>query len=98
MVCFPIRVNFGGSFNGKYWYVLRPFVPFYCYHKYVMAIWYNLWSFGTFFPFWYFVPRKIWQPCPRPPEGGHKHEKEKEENPTFTSTQYFGGEEGVNVK
>jgi hypothetical protein len=22
-----------------------------------------LWSFGIFYPFWYFVPRKIWQPC-----------------------------------
>jgi hypothetical protein len=21
-----------------------------------------LWSFGIFSPFWYFVPRKIWQP------------------------------------
>jgi hypothetical protein len=27
-----------------------------------MAIWYILWSFGNFSPFWYFVPRKIWQP------------------------------------
>jgi hypothetical protein len=31
---------------------------------------YILWTFGKvhgnlvyFFPFWYFVPRKIWQPC-----------------------------------
>jgi hypothetical protein len=22
-----------------------------------------LWSFGTFYPFWYVVSRKIWQPC-----------------------------------
>jgi hypothetical protein len=22
-----------------------------------------LWSFGIFFPFWYIVTRKIWQPC-----------------------------------
>jgi hypothetical protein len=21
------------------------------------------WLFGIFFPFWYVVPRKIWQPC-----------------------------------
>jgi hypothetical protein len=34
---------------------------------------YILWAFGIvrgnlvyFFPFWYFVPRKIWQPCTRP--------------------------------
>jgi hypothetical protein len=33
------------------------------------AIWYILWPFGTFcghlvyiFPFWYVVPRKLWQP------------------------------------
>jgi hypothetical protein len=25
-----------------------------------------LWYFGIFFPFWYFVPRKIWQPRSRP--------------------------------
>jgi hypothetical protein len=34
---------------------------------------YILWTFGivrgnlvNLFPFWYFVPRKIWQPCVRP--------------------------------
>jgi hypothetical protein len=27
-----------------------------------MTIWYILYSFGTFFRFWYHVPRKIWQP------------------------------------
>jgi hypothetical protein len=27
-----------------------------------VAIWYILWLFGTFFPFWYVVPTKIWQP------------------------------------
>jgi hypothetical protein len=27
-----------------------------------VAIWYILWMFGTFFPFWYVVARKIWQP------------------------------------
>jgi hypothetical protein len=26
-----------------------------------MAIWYILWLFGMFFPFWYAVPGKIWQ-------------------------------------
>jgi hypothetical protein len=30
---------------------------------YFMAIWYILWSFVIFFPFWYVVPRNIWQPC-----------------------------------
>jgi hypothetical protein len=24
---------------------------------------YRSWKFGIFFPFWYFVRRKIWQPC-----------------------------------
>jgi hypothetical protein len=28
-----------------------------------MAIWYILWTFGIFFPFWYVVPINIWQPC-----------------------------------
>jgi hypothetical protein len=27
-----------------------------------VAIWYILRLFGIFFPFWYVVPRKIWQP------------------------------------
>jgi hypothetical protein len=37
--------------------------------EYIAAIWYILWSFGNFvailyfFPFWYIVSRKIWQPC-----------------------------------
>jgi hypothetical protein len=30
---------------------------------YLKDILYIFWSFGTFFPFWYVVPRKIWQPC-----------------------------------
>jgi hypothetical protein len=30
-----------------------------------ITIWYILWSCGSFFPFWYVVPRTIWQPCPR---------------------------------
>jgi hypothetical protein len=28
-----------------------------------MAIWYNLWSFGTFVPLWYGAPSNICQPC-----------------------------------
>jgi hypothetical protein len=54
MVCFqtknPIWVNFGGSHNGKSWYILRPFGLFFYHCKYFMAIWYILWSFGTFLP------------------------------------------------
>jgi hypothetical protein len=34
-------------------------------NRYFMDIWYGLCAFGIFFPFWYFVPRKIWQPCSR---------------------------------
>jgi hypothetical protein len=37
---------------------------------YFTAFGYIVWPFGTFygylgyfFPFWYFVPLKIWQPC-----------------------------------
>jgi hypothetical protein len=30
---------------------------------YVMAIWYMFPRFGTFYPFWHVVTRKIWQPC-----------------------------------
>jgi hypothetical protein len=33
---------------------------------YFMDIWYSSWLFGTFFPFWYFATRKIWQPLPPP--------------------------------
>jgi hypothetical protein len=29
---------------------------------YFTAIWHSLWSFATFFSFWYVVARKIWQP------------------------------------
>jgi hypothetical protein len=61
-----IWVNFGGYCDGRcwcilhmsIWYILRPFgIP-------------TLWLFGMlssylvyWFPFWYVVARKIWQPC-----------------------------------
>jgi hypothetical protein len=63
------------SCNGKCWLIVLPSL-FYCQFIYFMAIWYILWSygifyshlvylfcghFGIFFPFWYFVPRRIWQ-------------------------------------
>jgi hypothetical protein len=35
---------------------------YYGHLAYVTAICYVLWSFGAFTPFWYVVPRKIWQP------------------------------------
>jgi hypothetical protein len=50
---------------GKFWKVLHLkmlifFTPFF----YFTAKWYILWSFCIFCMFWYFAPRKIWQPCP----------------------------------
>jgi hypothetical protein len=55
MVCFQTKdalwVNFGGSCNGKSWYILRPLGLFYGHWKYFIAIWYILWSF------WYIFPR-----------------------------------------
>jgi hypothetical protein len=64
----PNWVNFGGSYNGTCWYILRS-VDLFCSYLvhwmvYFMVIWCILWSFGTFFPFWYVASRKIWQPCP----------------------------------
>jgi hypothetical protein len=41
--------------------ILRSLVVFYGHLVYIGS-W---WLFGIFFPFWYFVPRKIWQPCKR---------------------------------
>jgi hypothetical protein len=58
----PIWVNFAGSCNRKSWYILCPFGQFYCYCKNVRAIWLFLGRMVYFSPFWYFVPRKIWQP------------------------------------
>jgi hypothetical protein len=56
----PIWVNFGGSSNGRGWYILWPyFRPFglFCGHLvHFMVIWY-------IFLFWYVVLRKIWHPC-----------------------------------
>jgi hypothetical protein len=53
--------------NGKCW---CSFGITYCLFVHVVAIWYilwpsrrSLWSLTIFFPLWYIVPRKIWQPC-----------------------------------
>jgi hypothetical protein len=55
------------------WYILWPNGIFYVQMVYFIAKWYILWppiwymyilySFCIFFPFWYVVPGKIWQPC-----------------------------------
>jgi hypothetical protein len=41
--------------------ILWEFRLFYDYLVYFTDIWYILWKFCIFFPFWYFVPGKIWQ-------------------------------------
>jgi hypothetical protein len=43
-------VNLGGSCNVRCWYILWPFGIFST-------------VLGYFHPFWYVMPRKIWQPC-----------------------------------
>jgi hypothetical protein len=69
-----------GSFSnqklGKIWRVLQRKMLVYFMDTSCAILWafvtYILWTFGTvrdilvyFFPFWYFVPRKIWQPWRR---------------------------------
>jgi hypothetical protein len=56
----PLWVNFGGSCNWRCWHILWPFGLFY-FHL-VYSTYGHLVYFGIFFPFWYVVPRKIWQP------------------------------------
>jgi hypothetical protein len=58
-----IWVNFFRALQWKMYYILWSLGPFY-------GFCYILWTFGIIrsnmlyiFPFWYFVPRKIWQPC-----------------------------------
>jgi hypothetical protein len=58
----PTCVYFWGPWNEICWYILWPFGILHDHLVYVMAIWYTLHSFGIFFPFWFIVPRKIWQP------------------------------------
>jgi hypothetical protein len=42
-------------------YIMWPFGLFYGYLVDFVAIWYTLWIFDIFFPFWYVGPSKIWQ-------------------------------------
>jgi hypothetical protein len=52
------------------WHIFWVFGIFLGYLVHFVAVWYILWLFGifcghlVFIPFWYFVPSKIWQPCP----------------------------------
>jgi hypothetical protein len=59
----PFWVNFVGSCIRRCWYILWLFGIFCCQLMNLMAICYILCSFDTYFPFWYIVPRQIWQPC-----------------------------------
>jgi hypothetical protein len=67
MVCFqtknPNLGKFWRAFDWKmfYTYILWPLGISYWDLGYFMTNWYILYSFGTFFRFWYHVPRKIWQ-------------------------------------
>jgi hypothetical protein len=60
-----LRIKNVGIFNDHLEY-LSIFGIFCGYLIYFVVIWYILWLFGIFSPFWYDVPRKIWQPCPGP--------------------------------
>jgi hypothetical protein len=46
----PFWVKFGGSCNGRCWYILRPFGKFYGQLVNSTAIRFILWSFGIFLP------------------------------------------------
>jgi hypothetical protein len=78
-----IWVNFGRSCNERCWYISWPLGPIYGHLVYFVAIWYLVWLIGIFFPFWYVVQRKIWQPCLKAANGTHTeltnvgHSKEK---------------------
>jgi hypothetical protein len=45
-----ILVNFGGSYNGGYMYLIPPFVLFYRHFVYICTYLYILWLFGIFLP------------------------------------------------
>jgi hypothetical protein len=48
---------------GRCWYILRPFGIFFGHFGIIYGHLIYLWLLGLFSPFWYVVPRKIWQPC-----------------------------------
>jgi hypothetical protein len=45
----PIWVNFGGSCNGRCWYILRPFGLIYGHLVYFTVVWYIFPRFGIFY-------------------------------------------------
>jgi hypothetical protein len=59
----PVLVNFWKAFEWKVLYLSWPF-GILCGHLLdFKAICYILWTSVALSPFWYIVPRKIWQPC-----------------------------------
>jgi hypothetical protein len=46
----PIWVNFGGSYNGRCWYISSPFGSIFGHWVYLVAIWYILWLSGILYP------------------------------------------------
>jgi hypothetical protein len=53
---------------GKFWKVLQwKMLVFYGQMVYFMAIWYIMWSFGIFFPFWYIATEKNLATLPAAP-------------------------------
>jgi hypothetical protein len=55
-----ILVNLGGSCNGRYFYIFVHLVYFDIVYGHVVGIFCG--NLVYFPPFWYIVPRKIWQP------------------------------------
>jgi hypothetical protein len=76
-----IWVNSGGSCNGRQWCILGTFGQFYSHLVYVGTLWTCVPTFcGNlvyFYPLWYVVPRKIWQPWLRIGQLGMKNETRK---------------------
>jgi hypothetical protein len=73
----PNLGKFWMSCNGRCWFILWPFGQFSRHLLYFMAIWYALWSFAIFSPFWYVAPRKIWQPWSKSVQNLNNNKKSK---------------------
>jgi hypothetical protein len=56
-----IWVNVGGTCDGRFWSILPLFGLFTYLSKWSFVIFYGYLVY--FFPFWYVLARKIWQPC-----------------------------------
>jgi hypothetical protein len=76
MVCFQTKnTNLGKFSRALDWKKLIYFIAicnFLWRFEIFLTIWYILYSFGTFFRFWYRVPRKIWQPCSNDAGNGNR--------------------------